>query len=164
MVVVQSLQPVVVSSSQRMFLLLLFFFFFVFLPLFDSLNFIIIDVPRPLSNFLWIIIFKSLMRNAYTEPVCLERLRASDPYFQFCKYRHASKLLFFIYTCICYCYFCRILTENVYRTLNMCNWISVLFYISFKVIADIYKKNLIFLSAKTCCICCCILQMFAHWT
>ena len=44
------------------------------------------------------------MRNAYTEPVCLEHLRASnrivyvikrlkplflDPYFQFCKYSHA---------------------------------------------------------------------------
>ena len=37
----------------------------------------IIDVPRPLSNVLWIIIFKRLMRNAYTEPVYLEHLRVS---------------------------------------------------------------------------------------
>ena len=37
----------------------------------------ILDVPRPLSNVLRIIIFKRLVRNAYTEPVCLERLRAS---------------------------------------------------------------------------------------
>ena len=40
-------------------------------------NFIIIDVPRPLSNVFWIIIFERLMCNAYTEPVCLEHLRAS---------------------------------------------------------------------------------------
>ena len=62
----------VLSSSPRK-----FFFFCIFTSLFDSFNFIIIDVPRPLSNVFWIIIFKRLMRNAYTEPVCLEHLRAS---------------------------------------------------------------------------------------
>ena len=52
-------------------------FFFVFLLYSIRLTSFIIDVPRPLSNVLWIIIFKRLMRNAYTEPVCLEHLRAS---------------------------------------------------------------------------------------
>ena len=61
----------VLSSSPRI------FFFIIFTSLFDSFNFIIIDVPRPLSNVFWIFIFKRLMRNAYTEPVCLEHLRAS---------------------------------------------------------------------------------------
>ena len=61
----------VLSSSPRK------VFFCMFTSLFDSFNFIIIDVPRPLSNLFWIIIFKRLMRNAYTEPVCLELLRAS---------------------------------------------------------------------------------------
>ena len=65
------------SSSPRKFLFFLFLLFCNFPSLFDSFNFIIIDVPRPLSNVLWIIIFKRLMRNAYTEPVCLEHLRAS---------------------------------------------------------------------------------------
>ena len=86
--------------------------FFYFTSLFDSFNFIIIDVPRPLSNVFWIIIFKRLMRNAYTEPVCLEtyvlqkrivhvikRLKPLflDSYFQFCKYSHASKLFVYLY-------------------------------------------------------------------
>ena len=62
-----------VSSSPRKFLLL-FLYFYLFI---DSFNFIITDVLRRLSNVLWIIIFKRLMRNAYTEPVCLEHLRAS---------------------------------------------------------------------------------------
>ena len=64
----------VLSSSPSKFL---FIFFCIFTSLFDSFHFIIIDVPRPLSNVFWIIIFKRLMRNAYTEPVCLEHLRAS---------------------------------------------------------------------------------------
>ena len=51
--------------------------FFVFLLYSIRLTSFIIDVPRPLSNVLWIIIFKRLMRNAYTEPVCLEHLHAS---------------------------------------------------------------------------------------
>ena len=51
--------------------------FFVFLLYSIRLTLFIIDVPRPLSSVLWIIIFKRLMRNAYTEPVCLEHLRAS---------------------------------------------------------------------------------------
>ena len=64
-------QKVLSSNSRK-------FFFFVFLHfLFDSFNFIIIDVLRPLSNVFWIIIFKRLMRNTYTESVCLEHLRAS---------------------------------------------------------------------------------------
>ena len=65
----------VLSSSPRKFFF--FFFFCIFTSLFDSFNFIIIDVPRPLSNVFVSIIFKRLMRNAYTEPVCLKHLRAS---------------------------------------------------------------------------------------
>ena len=53
-----------------------------------------VDVPRPLSNVLWIVIFKRLMRNAYTEQVCqlqnriiyvIKRLKPLflDPNFQF---------------------------------------------------------------------------------
>ena len=56
---------------------LVLFFCFVFLLHSIRLTSFIIDVPRPLSNVLWIIIFKRLMRNAYAEPVCLEYLRAS---------------------------------------------------------------------------------------
>ena len=55
----------------------MFFFFLYFYLNLIRLTSFIIDVPRPLSNVLWIIIFKRLMRNAYTEPVCLEHLRAS---------------------------------------------------------------------------------------
>ena len=75
-VLIQSLQLKGPEFESTYFFL---FFFFGILPqsLFDSFNFIIIDVPRPLSNVFWIIIFKKLMRNAYTEPVCLEHLRAS---------------------------------------------------------------------------------------
>ena len=51
--------------------------FFVFLLYSIRLTSFIIDVPRPLSSVLWVIIFKRLTRNAYTEPVCLEHLRAS---------------------------------------------------------------------------------------
>ena len=58
----------VLSSSPRKFF---FFFFLHFTSLFDSFNFITIDVSRPLSNVFWIIIFKWLMRYAYTEAVCL---------------------------------------------------------------------------------------------
>ena len=64
----------VLSSSPRIFL---FLSFCIFTSLFDSFHFIIIGVLRPLSNVFWIIIFKRLMRNAYTEPVYLEHLRAS---------------------------------------------------------------------------------------
>ena len=73
MVLVQSLQPKGPEFESTKIL----FFVLYFTSLFDSFNFIIIDVPRPLSNVFWIIIFKRLMRNAYTEPVCLELLRAS---------------------------------------------------------------------------------------
>ena len=62
----------VLSSSPRK-----FFFFGNFTSLFDSFDFIIIDVPPPLSNVFWIIIFKRLKCNAYTEQGCLEHLRAS---------------------------------------------------------------------------------------
>ena len=51
-------------------------FFIVFYLYLIGLTSFIIDIPRPLSNVLWIIIFKRLMRNASTEPVCLENLRA----------------------------------------------------------------------------------------
>ena len=71
-VMVQSLQP-----KGREFESTYFCFLYFFTSLFDSFNYIIIDVPRPLSNVFWIIIFKRLMRNAYTEPVCLEHLRTS---------------------------------------------------------------------------------------
>ena len=57
----------------------MFLFIFVLYFFLYSIRLIsfIMDVPRPLTNVLWIIIFKRLMRNAYTEPVCLEHLRAS---------------------------------------------------------------------------------------
>ena len=73
-VLVQSLQPKGPEFESTYIL-----FFCIFTSLLDSFNFIFIDVPQPLSNvfWIWIIIFKSLMRNAYTEPVCLEHLRAS---------------------------------------------------------------------------------------
>ena len=70
MVLVQSLLPKGTEFEST-------YIFCILTSLFDSFNFIIIDVPRPLSNVFWIIIFKRLMRNAYTEPVCLEHLRAS---------------------------------------------------------------------------------------
>ena len=124
-VLVQSLQPKGPEFEST------HFFCCIFTSLFDSFNFIIIDVPRPLSNVFWIIIFKRLMRNAYTEPDCLEHIPSNrtvnvikrlkplflNPYFQFCKYSNTSKL--FVYTCICYCYLCRTFTKNVYRTLDM---------------------------------------------
>ena len=59
------------SSSPHKFLFFLFLFC-IFTFFFDLFNFIIIDVPRPLSNVLWIIIFKRLMRNACSELVCLK--------------------------------------------------------------------------------------------
>ena len=55
----------------------LVFFVLYFYLYFIGLTSFIIDVPRPLSNVLWIIIFKRLIRNAYTETVCLEHLCAS---------------------------------------------------------------------------------------
>ena len=64
----------VLSSSPCMFL----YFFVLYFYLYSiCLTSFIIDVPRPLSNALWIIIFKRLIRNACTEPVCLEHLCAS---------------------------------------------------------------------------------------
>ena len=74
MVLVQSLQ---LKGPELESTYILIFFFLYFTSLFDSFHFIIINVPRPLSNVFWIIIFKRLMRNAYTEPVYLEHLRAS---------------------------------------------------------------------------------------
>ena len=57
---------------------LFLFFFVLYFHLYSiRLTSFIVDVPRPLSNGLWIIIFKRLMRNAYTEQVCLEHLHAS---------------------------------------------------------------------------------------
>ena len=71
-------KDVLLSSRQADYVLSIGqFLCFVYLPLFDLFNFFIIDLPRPLRTVIWIIIFKSLMRNAYTEPVCLEHLRAS---------------------------------------------------------------------------------------
>ena len=32
------------------------------------------DVPRPLTNDLWVFLFKRLMQNAYNEPVRLEHI------------------------------------------------------------------------------------------
>ena len=92
----------VLSSSQHK------FSFFTFL--FDSFNFIIIDVPRPLSNVLWIIIFKRLMTHTVSQSVwniyvlqnrivyVIKRLKPLflDQYFQICEYSHASKLLAFV--------------------------------------------------------------------
>ena len=89
-----------------------FFFFVFFTSLFDSFNFIIIDVPLPLSNVFWIIIFKCLcVTHALSQSVwniyvlqnrienAIKRLKPLflDPYFQFCKYSHASKLFVYLY-------------------------------------------------------------------
>ena len=74
-VMVQCLQP---KGCELESTYVLFFFFFLYFYLYSiRLTSFIINVPRPLSNFLWIVIFKRLMRNANTEPVCLEYLRAS---------------------------------------------------------------------------------------
>ena len=51
-------------------------------------------------------------------------------------YSHASNFLF-IDTFICYCYFCRIFAENVYRTLDICEIESVHLTSLKKEIADI---------------------------
>ena len=121
----------VVSSSPRK------FFFFVFLPLY------LISLTSLLLMYhdLWEMLFGSLYSKGWCVTHTLsqsvwniyvlqnrivyviKRLKPIflDPYFQFCKYSYL-----FIYTCICYCYFCRTLTENVYRTLDMWSWISVL--------------------------------------
>ena len=83
MVLVQSLQPKGPEFESTFFSFLFFFFFWggggIFTSLSDSFNFILMDVPRPLSNVFWTIIFKRLTRNAYmyTELGCLEHLRAS---------------------------------------------------------------------------------------
>ena len=114
MVLVQSLQPKGPEfDSTKDLVFFVFFLVFLFFGIFtSSFYFFIIDVPRPLSNVFWIIIFKRLMRNAYTEPVCwnifvlqnrivyvTKRLKPLflDPYFQFCKYSHASKLFVYLY-------------------------------------------------------------------
>ena len=67
-------QKVVSSNPRNMFFVFVLYFFYLYSIRLTSF---IIDVPRPLSNVLWIVIFKRLMRNAYTKPVCLEHLRAS---------------------------------------------------------------------------------------
>ena len=67
-------------------------------------------MPRPLSNVFWIIIFKRLMHtlsqsvwNIYVFQnrivYVIKRLKPLflDPYFQFCKYSHASKLFVYLY-------------------------------------------------------------------
>ena len=78
---VQSLQPngrefesthVLVFSYFVVFAFLYFYLYSIRLTSFK------IDVPRLLSNVIWIIIFKRLMRNEYTEPFCLEHLRAQN--------------------------------------------------------------------------------------
>ena len=73
---VESLQP---KGGEFESVYVLFFrFCFLYFSLYSMcLTSFIINVPRPLSNVLWIIVFERLMRNAYTEPVCLEHLRAS---------------------------------------------------------------------------------------
>ena len=65
---VQSLQPKG-REFESTYVLVLFFFALYFYLYSTRLTSFIIDVPRPLSNVLWIIIFKGFMRNAYTEPV-----------------------------------------------------------------------------------------------
>ena len=40
----------------------------------------IIDVPRPLSNVLWVIIFQTVDALRVNEPVCLVQIRASKYY------------------------------------------------------------------------------------
>ena len=75
---VQNLQPKGREFESTYVLVFFFFFFFVFYQYSIRLTSFIIDVPRPLPNVLWIIIFKRLMRNAYTEPVCLEHLCAAN--------------------------------------------------------------------------------------
>ena len=72
---VQSLQPKG-HEFESTHVLVLFFVLYFYLYSIRLASFII-DVPRPLSNFLWIIIFKRLMRISYTETVCLEHLHAS---------------------------------------------------------------------------------------
>ena len=73
-VMVESLQPE--DREFESMYVLVFFLLYFYLYLIGLTSFII-DVRRPLSNVLWIIIFKRLMRNAYTEPVRLEHLSAS---------------------------------------------------------------------------------------
>ena len=134
---IHSLQPKGREFESTYVLFLLFFFVLYFYLYSIRLTSFIIDVPRPLSNVLWIIIFKRLMRNAYTEPVCvhtstniyvlqnrivyvIKHLKPLflDLYFQFCKYIHASKLFVYLYLHLL-SLFLRVLTENVYRTLDM---------------------------------------------
>ena len=76
-VMIHILQPKGREFESTYVLVLFCFVFFYLLNYSIRLTSFIIDVPRPLSNVFWIIIFKRLMHNAYTEPVCLEHLRAS---------------------------------------------------------------------------------------
>ena len=127
---VESLQPKG-REFESTYVLVFCFVFYLYLT---GLTSFIIDGPRPLSNVLWIIIFKRLMRNhTLSQSVwniyvlqsrivyVIKRLKPLflDPYFQFCKYRHASKLSVYLYLHLLFCYVCRVLTENVYRTLGM---------------------------------------------
>ena len=124
---VQSLQPRGRELESTYMYVLLFLYFYLYSIRLTSFS---IDVPRSLSNVIWIIIFKGL-RNAYTEPVCLEHLRASKknsirnktpetPIFNFVNIVTLQSYLF-IYTCICYCYCCRILTENASSYFSYCD-------------------------------------------
>ena len=65
-VMVQTLQPKgrEFESMYVIIFFVLFFIFFYFYLYSIRLTSITIDVPRPLSNVVWIIIFKRLMRNA----------------------------------------------------------------------------------------------------
>ena len=109
-VMAQSLQP-----KDREFESTHVFVFFVCLYLYlysIRLTSFIIDVPRPLSNFLWIIYSKGWcimhtlnqsvwnicgLQNKIIYVIKRPKPLFLDPYFQFCKYRHASKLFVYLY-------------------------------------------------------------------
>ena len=101
----------VVSSSPCMFLFLCCCFLYFYLYSIRLTSFIL-DVPRPLSYFLWIIYSKGWcvthILNQSVWNICviqnrivyvIKRLKPLflDTYFQFCKYRHASKLFVYLY-------------------------------------------------------------------
>ena len=73
---VQSLQPKG-REFESTHVLVFCVVFVVFLPLFDSFNFIYYRCTTTSELFPLDHLFKRLMRNAYTDPVCLEHLRDS---------------------------------------------------------------------------------------
>ena len=112
LVMVISLQPKGREFESTHVLVFFIVFFFFFYPFLIRLSPFIIDVPRPLSNFLWIIYSKgwcvthTLNQSVWNNCVLqnrmvyvINRLKPLflDQYFQFCKYRHASKLFVYLY-------------------------------------------------------------------